>query len=361
VGFLGFLRVFFRLPMLLRATPTSRPDCMPNVQAAGAGAAGGPEGEGSAELMQVWEGWQRGERSAVVPRPPPCSRGSPLPRRIVYGSHPSQWCELSLPTAASPSAGRQQNELPVAVLVHGGSWTCKWCSDLHDAMASSLSEAGWAAYNMEFRKVGHKGQPEGQTGAGFPGTLEDIGAGLNALSTLAQQEPELGLDMGRVVLIGHSSGGHLALWAAQCHRSPLVSVALKPAAVVGLAPDSDLLKEFVRARESTETFMGCTPDERPEAYALADPMQLLPLGCKQLIVTGDDDTNTPTERTVEYAEAAVAAGDPVEMLQFKSLEDCAPVPDHFAVITVEHRIWPRILRAICSLVPGPDDRGGAKM
>ena len=131
--------------------------------------------------------------------------------------------------------------------------------------------------------------------------------------------------------------------------------------MVGLAPDSDLLKEFVRARESTETFMGCTPDERPEAYALADPMQLLPLGCKQLIVTGDDDTNTPTERTVEYAEAAVAAGDPVEMLQFKSLEDCAPVPDHFAVITVEHRIWPRILRAICSLVPGPDDRGGAKM
>ena len=193
--------------------------------------------------------------------------------------HHSQWAELW--TQWTPSLPQPEGEapllLPVAVLVHGGSWTCKWCSDLHDAMAADLCERGWAVFNTEFRRVGHEDQPSGHPGAGYPGTLLDVAAALNTLEALAGSEPELGLDLTRLVIGGHSSGGHLALWAAQAHRSPLVSVSLKPRGVVAFRPATDLLAEFARARADVENFMGATPVEDPEAYALANPMALLPL------------------------------------------------------------------------------------
>ena len=122
--------------------------------------------------------------------------------------------------------------------------------------------------------------------------------------------------------------------------------------------------------------MQCTPASDPDAYSLASPMALLPLGCKQLIVTGDNDVNVPPELTRAYATAAVEAGDPTQLLEFtvrpfreivspsdsfnnkcghglhldlkQSLlcpqtEECAPVPDHFAVITPMHPVvWPRL-------------------
>ena len=62
--------------------------------------------------------------------------------------------------------------------------------------------------------------------------------------------------------------------------------------------------------------MQCTPASDPDAFALVSPMALLPLGCKQLIVTGDNDVNVPPELTRAYAAAAAEAGDPTQLLQF---------------------------------------------
>ena len=178
------------------------------------------------------------------PSTPASARSVEPPRRVVYAAeHPCQYADLWLPS------GSPEGPLPVAVLVHGGSWTCKWCSDLHDSMAGTLAAEGWAVWNLEYRRVGWEGQPGGERaheGAGYPGTLQDVGAGLNGLAALHDAEPELRLDLGQVVIIGHSSGGHLALWASQAHRSPLCAegVRVKPVAVVALGPATDLLAEF---------------------------------------------------------------------------------------------------------------------
>ena len=238
--------------------------------------------EGSDELgaMDIWEGWERGERSVVVCVPSSCCSEDPTlapshraapsyrahtddlsmprrrpstlasarsvepPRRVVYGAeHPCQYADLWLPS------GGPEGPQPVAVLVHGGSWTCKWCCDLHGSMAAALAAEGWAVWNLEYRRVGWEDQPGGERpheGAGYPGTLQDVAQGLNGLAALHDAEPELRLDLTRVVIIGHSSGGHLALWASQAHRSPLCAeaVRVKPVAVVALGPATDLLAEF---------------------------------------------------------------------------------------------------------------------
>jgi pimeloyl-ACP methyl ester carboxylesterase len=112
---------------------------------------------------------------------------------------------------------------------------------------------------------------------------------------------------------------------------------------------------FCRARPDVERFMGCSPDDDPEAYALTNPMALLPLGCRQLLVTGDNDVNVPAELTRKYAEAAERAGDPTVLLEIPTAE-CAPVPDHFAVITPTHRIWERIALAMAELLPTVDEK-----
>ena len=140
--------------------------------------------------------------------------------------------------------------MPVAVFVHGGFWKCEWGLDLSYAMAEDLAHRGWASWTIEYRRVGYKGNGhQGDEGAGWPGTFQDVAT---ALDKLADVEVEGGtqLDLNRVILIGHSAGGHLALWLTQAHCQSAVSLLpgiiperrcrIVPAAVVGQAPVADL-------------------------------------------------------------------------------------------------------------------------
>ena len=72
-------------------------------------------------------------------------------------------------------------------------------------LARDLAARGFAAWNIEYRRVG-------QEGGGWPGTLEDVAAAADAVPGLD------GVDPSRVVTVGHSAGGHLALWLAARHR-----------------------------------------------------------------------------------------------------------------------------------------------
>ena len=143
---------------------------------------------------------------------------------------------------------------PVAVVVHGGFWRRRYGRTLMDALCRDLVGAGWAAWNLEYRRLGLL------SGGGWPETFEDVAAGIDHLAALP------GLDLGTVVAIGHSAGGHLALWAAS-REQPRVRVTH----AVGQAAVSDLREAawLGLSRNAAEALLGGSPVQRPERYRRA--------------------------------------------------------------------------------------------
>lgn len=169
----------------------------------------------------------------------------------------------------------------VAVVLHGGFWRAAYDRHLMDDLCRDLAARGWAAWNLEYRRLGE--------GGGWPATFDDVEAGIRASNTVLL-EP--------CVAIGHSAGGHLALWAA---ARGLVTYAVAQAGVVDLA-------EAARLRLSDGVVSELVP---PELYPLASPAAMLPLGVPQLLVHGEDDDTVPVEMSRAYAEAA---GDEVTLV-----------------------------------------------
>src|SRR6478672_975380 len=117
--------------------------------------------------------------------------------RIPYGADPNQFGELWLPATKGP--------FPVVVLIHGGCWQSELPGTiLMDYMAADLRAKGVAVWNLEYRRIGH-------SGGGYPGTFLDVAAGVDKLRGLAKAR---NLDLSRVVVAGHSAGGHLTAWTA---------------------------------------------------------------------------------------------------------------------------------------------------
>lgn len=133
-----------------------------------------------------------------------------------YGEAAPQFAELWLPAGEGP--------VPVLAFVHGGCWLNQYGIDHARALATALAQAGYAVWNIEYRRLG-------DAGGGWPGSLDDVRAALGLLQTL--EAPRLDLD--RLVLAGHSAGGHLALLAAGSLPEGLVA-----RSVIGLAPVTDI-------------------------------------------------------------------------------------------------------------------------
>ena len=114
----------------------------------------------------------------------------------AYGPGTDRFGELWRPAGDGP--------WPVVALLHGGFWRARRTLELMRPLAADLAGRGFAAWNLEYRRVG-------QPGGGWPGTFQDVAAGLDHLAELAGREP---LDLDRLVVAGHSAGGHLALWSA---------------------------------------------------------------------------------------------------------------------------------------------------
>jgi dipeptidyl aminopeptidase/acylaminoacyl peptidase len=230
---------------------------------------------------------------------------------IPYGDLPSQFLEVW-----SPEESREDERAPTAVLLHGGYWRDRYDLHLMDGLAGDLSRRGWVAVNLEYRRVG-------TDGGGWPATFDDVIAGLRAAAGLP------GSDMGRLVLVGHSAGGHLALLAASSR--PVLGVA-------ALAPVSDLQEASQRglSDHAVHGLLGGTPSEQPERYRAWDPMVRLPLGCPTLVVHGDADENVPVELSRAYSNAARGAGDDVTYVEL-------PAGDHFVVIDPSSRAWTTVV------------------
>ncbi len=222
------------------------------------------------------------------------------------GAHGIRWRGLRYGDQAA-QVGDLYGEGPVAVLIHGGFWKATYDLSLMDALCRDLASRGWAAWNIEYRRLGN--------GGGVPRTLEDVGA---AIDHLADTGPELGLDLSRVVAIGHSAGGHLAAWAAT-REAPRVPVT----AFVAQAGVLDL----VRARELrlsdgvVERFL----DGHPTAEA--SPIERLPLRVPALLTHGGLDDIVPLEISERFAEASGAT------------LHVEPGAGHFEHLDPDHPLW----------------------
>lgn len=199
----------------------------------------------------------------------------------------------------------------MAAVLHGGYWRARRSRRYTRPICADLARAGWAAWNVEYRRVGRR------HGGGWPATFLDVAAAIDALADV-----DAPLDLGRVAAIGHSAGGHLALWAAARPRLPADAPGAAPrvpisAGVAALAAVTDLQAnaELYAPGEPIHDFMGCTPEDDPDdRYALGNPIRLLPLGVPILLLHGEADETVPVRRSRDFADRARALGDDVTLL-----------------------------------------------
>ena len=244
---------------------------------------------------------------AAMPHSQPQAAAGARPsiRTIGYGPSADQVGDLYVPDAA---------HAPVVCLLHGGYWRARWGRDHIAPLAPALRERGFAVWNLEYRRVGGPG-------GGWPGTLQDIGAGIDHLATMARLSTDLArrLDLQRVIVVGHSAGGQLALWSASGGDGiePRQPSTVRIAAAVGLAPVADLAWAYAHGcgNGAVKDFLGGSPAEFPGRYRAASPVERLPFGVRQLVIHGTPDEDVPVEISCRYARAAAAAGDDLTFIE----------------------------------------------
>ncbi|MCE9647194.1 MAG: prolyl oligopeptidase family serine peptidase [Chloroflexi bacterium] len=118
------------------------------------------------------------------------------------------------------------------------------------------------------------------------------------------------LDLSKIIILGHSAGGHLAIWCAK-------QVKIKPYAVVGLAPVTDLEKAFIAkaGNNAVSALLNGSPNDHPERYALHSPIRILPIGIRQLIIHGNQDEYLPVEWSRNYVTCSKDAGDNIDFIE----------------------------------------------
>lgn len=259
---------------------------------------------------------------SVLDREPPLAD-----QRIAYGSDPLQFGDLRLPGGPGPN--------PCAIAIHGGFWRNRYDLAHLGHLCAALTASGIATWNIEYRRLG-------DSGGGWPGTFQDVAL---AARYLIDNASTYGIDPDCIFAIGHSAGGHLASWLAGGASMPgngLIHPDRFPLrAAVSLGGVLDLRRAWeLRLSEGVvRDLLDGTPDDVPERYAAASPIELLPSGVPHLLVHGVADGIVPIGISERYREAAVAQGDDVTLVAL-------PGADHFEPIDPLSAVWPEILTAI---------------
>lgn len=243
---------------------------------------------------------------------------------IAYGAGAHRRGRLLVPSAATAD-----DRAPVLVLVPGGFWRSGADPTLLDAVAVDAVDRGWAAWRIDFR-------PSDVDGGGWPGTFVDVAAAIDHVATLAGDLP---VDVERLVVIGHSSGAALALWAAGRiglpADAPGADPAVRPRGAVGLSAVTNLAAASIDrlGDGAVDDLMGVPatidPDQR---YLLASPIQRLPLDVPTLLVHGAEDAIVPSTQSSTFVDRARDAGDGSRLV----LTDAV---DHFAALDPASEAW----------------------
>lgn len=268
------------------------------------------------------------------------TRPAPPPDLVVrYGDLPEHVADVRLPGGGRASA----TPAPLVLVVHGGFWRAEYDRAHTGPMCAGLAEAGYATAAVEFRRTG---QPTG----GWPGTFDDIVSAVDRVPALVAEAARELVDPLQLVVLGHSAGGHLALWSAGRHRLPAESPwhrrgPLPGRGVVALAPVADLATaaRLGLGSGAVEALLGGSPDDMPERYPAADTMRLLPIDVPAVLIHGKLDQRVPLEQSTSYHRAARAAGDDVALRALAGVE-------HFGVIDPRSSAWSDVLDAVRSLL-----------
>jgi len=242
----------------------------------------------------------------------------PADQRVPYGDDPSQFLDLF------SAKGKPRG---AAAFIHGGFWRAKYDLDYIAPVCEALTEAGIATWSLEYRRIGNEG-------GGWPGTLEDVGAGADHLLSIGKRH---NLDLRRIIAIGHSAGGHLAFWLA----SQLQNIR----AAISLAGVLDLRRAWALklSNNAVGEFLGGSPDDVPYRYDFASPIERLPLGKPQKLFHGTDDPSVPLEISEHYAQSAQLRGDDADLTVF-------PGSGHFELVDPGTNEFARVRDAALRLI-----------
>ena len=245
---------------------------------------------------------------------------------VAYGSASSQFGELTIPNT--------DGKLPVVVLIHGGFWKAAFDLDLMRPLAADLNERGYATWNIEYRRVGEEG-------GGYPNTLLDVAEAVDRLASIDQSDQSDQLDLDRVAVVGHSAGGHLALWVAardtvstgRPGANPIVipQLGIGQAAVVDLAKAADAFLGSGAVQALLDGEISAVPDR----YAAAQP-DLGGTAARIVLIHGERDDIVPVSQSLGAenlgAEVVVILG-----------------ADHLDMIDPTHEAWTAVVNALSSL------------
>ncbi|MEO8336387.1 MAG: alpha/beta hydrolase [bacterium] len=254
----------------------------------------------------------------------------PADHRIAYGSETLQFGELRLPGWKEPT--------PIVVLIHGGCWRSQYDLKHVGAAAAALVKEGFAVWTIEYRRIG-------DANGGWPGTFDDVANAVDYVRKLSAQFPQI--DTNRVVLMGHSAGGQLALWAASRKQNEMTGLfrsaiaPLKVAGVVSLAGITDLAEYGTGAggcNQSVTPLIGGTPEQVPRRYRAVSPVERVPTGVFIRLVHGDADPIVPLAQSRTFVDRARAAGDRVEL-------DVIAGGGHFDLLAPQSSAWQTVVRA----------------
>jgi acetyl esterase/lipase len=252
---------------------------------------------------------------SILTLPPP-----PADARVAYGTDPNQFGDLRLPKGRGP--------FPLVMNIHGGFWRAKY--DLAHAghLCAALTSKGLATWNLEYRRVGNPG-------GGWPGTFEDMRSAYRFLPELRKR---YSLDLSKVVVMGHSAGGQLALCLA-AHE-----VSLKK--VVSLAGVLDLQQawELHLSDNAVVEFLGGKPSEVPQRYSAADPMKLsINHSTTQWLIHGSADDVVPSYLSRNYAQQKKPKGEDVHYLEISTA-------GHFDLIDPHSQAWTKVEDTVLHLL-----------
>jgi len=250
----------------------------------------------------------------ILSRKPP-----PPDLKLTYGSDPNQFIDLRRPAASAKPR-------PLAINIHGGFWRAKYGLEYAGHLCAALSSHGIVTANLEYRRVGNRG-------GAWPGTFEDI---RTAYKFLVQNAQKHNVDPEKVVVMGHSAGGQLALCLA-AHEGGVKRV-VSLAGVVNL----ERAYQLHLSNDAVVEFLRGTPSQVPDHYREADPMQFSISQADQWLIHGSADDVVPLEFSRTY-EDKKKRKEHVHALEISGA-------DHFDLIDPHSAAWKQVQKTIIDLV-----------
>ena len=261
-------------------------------------------------------------------RPPPI-----FDKRIRYGKGPQHFADMRLPGGPGP--------FPFMFVIHGGFWQSAYDLQHIGHLCAALTGKGIITCNLEYRRVGDHG-------GGWPGTFQDVSLATDHIMEKLSLDPRV--DQAKVGVIGHSAGGHLALWLASRHRipkaSPLQSAHVhRIVRVVSLAGVCDLRTAWNQrlGNGAVGRLIGGSPDQHPDRFDVGSPIELLPSGSRQVLIHGTDDNIVPISQSEKFVERAEQLGDRTTLVRLEGV-------GHFELIDPESDAWSKVAESVLFLL-----------